>query len=341
MFVRRRDRQNEIVVALIVTITMAFALVFSILLTIDDTQEDETPVEGVPTEPPTIQVAQVTITASPTLTASGSPTVTNTATSTNTATVTNTVTVTSSDIPTDTVTATNTATQTDTATATNTATATDTPSRTPSNTPSDTPKPSSTYTPTATLTHTPRPTRTTVAVEILPSVTPSCTPRTDWEIYIVDIDETFFSIAQRYEMDVETLAVANCISNPSRIYAGQPIRVPDSRLNSSSDAAFEGCNQSNALITVPQAGESLQGEVVLRGVAHGEGFRRYIIDWRPDDPQIDFKSFEEVFEAVLSEGELGTFNTNAFAEGLYWFRLRVLEQNDYIIGECVIRVRFR
>ena len=168
-----------------------------------------------------------------------------------------------------------------------------------------------------------------------------CVAPPDWEIYSIEVGDTFFSIAQRFGVNVEVLAGANCIQDPSRIYAGQPLRVPPGSGFSQTDAAIENCNTPDAVITVPRPGESLDGFVTLRGIARGEGFRRYIVDWRPDDPQIDFRSFEEIFNTVPEEGDLGRFNTDAFDPGLYWFRLRVLETNDFIIGECSIRVRFR
>jgi LysM repeat protein len=177
-----------------------------------------------------------------------------------------------------------------------------------------------------------------VAVAASPTPT-ACVPRSDWEIYTVDIGDTFFSIARRYDLTVDQLAAANCIANPERILAGQPLRVPTGGF-SRDDAAIENCNSPNAILTAPRAGESLDGFVTLQGVARGEGFRRYILDWRAES-MIDFRSFDEVFSAVPEVGDLGRFNTDAFSPGLYWFRLRVLETNDFIIGECSIRVRFR
>ena len=166
-------------------------------------------------------------------------------------------------------------------------------------------------------------------------------PRSDWDIYTIDIGDTFFSIARRYDLSVDQLAEANCIADPSRILAGQPLRVPEGGETSHEDAAIENCNTSDAVLTAPKPGDSLDGFVTLRGVATGPDFRRYILDWRPDDPSVDFRSFAEEFTAVPEVGDLGRFNTDAFPPGLYWFRLQSLETNDFIIGECSIRVRFR
>lgn len=242
--------------------------------------------------------------------------------------------------------------------ATPTFTATNLPSRTPSPSITFTPSPMPTLT-TVALLQTEVPSRTPIPlaqlrtqtangtltqVATLASPTPvPCIPRTDWDIYVIDVGDTFYSIARRYGLSMEVLSAANCIPNLSLIYAGQPIRVPPGgeSVVQGPDAGVEFCNTSDAVITAPATGTSLDGMVILRGVAQGLNFRRYILDWRPDDPTLDYTSFAEVFEMVPAEGVLGQFNTDAFPRGLYWFRLRVLETNDYIIGECAVRVRFR
>lgn len=294
-----------------------------------------------PTRKPTRRPSETrTPTEKPTATASSTLTRTPTMTHTPTASPTPTATATL------TASATPTATHTPTATAILTATRTPTVTQTASSTPTRTPSPTRTATPTlvaqaASPTPSPAATSTTVplAASPLPSPTP-CTLREDWDVYIVEIGDTFFSLARRFGVPLNELAAANCIANPSVIYAGQPLFVPSGGQNPT-DAAFEKCNTPNAIFTAPKAGQSLDGVVTLRGLAFGDGFRRYILDWRPDDPTVDFRSFAEIFTPVTVEGDLGTFNSDAFAPGLYWFRLRVLETNDYIIGECTIRVRFR
>jgi LysM repeat protein len=340
---------------------------------VEDTTSPE-PID-IPTQKPT-EIAQISPTEANTPSATPSPSKTLTLTPTPTATASNTPTHThtSTHTPSPTVTATQTPSHTPTATATPTATLTRTPTPTITLTPFGKPR-TPAVTPTLVVTHTPlvstlpaglagvvateeleaeptitstqAATATTVAIAITPNLVktqePTCTPRSDWDIYIIDVGDTFFSIAQRAGVSMAELQAANCIENPERIFAGQPLRVPPGGVLpvSIADAAIENCNVPDAILTAPKAGEALDGFVVLRGVARGAGFRRYILDWRPDDPAIDYKSFAEVFQIILEEGDLGRFNTDAFDPGLYWFRLRVLETNDYIIGECSIRVRFR
>lgn len=53
-----------------------------------------------------------------------------------------------------------------------------------------------------------------------------CSPRHHWSTYIVQRGDTLTRIAIRFGTTVYQLAVANCLSNPNRIYAGQRLKVP-------------------------------------------------------------------------------------------------------------------
>jgi uncharacterized protein YgiM (DUF1202 family) len=60
----------------------------------------------------------------------------------------------------------------------------------------------------------------------------ACTPRYDWTtIHTVARGETAFRIARRYGITVPDLAAGNCLSNASRIFAGQQLRVPGGSTN--------------------------------------------------------------------------------------------------------------
>jgi|GEM_PF-5327462 len=369
---RRRDRQNELVVALIVTVAMGFALVFGIVLSLQEPEadnDDSTPtVEGLignptdlsdvteiafvteePTQDATENATEAlpeTMTSEPTELVTEEPTATLTP-STTAHDFTKTPTSTLTDTPTVTLTPTNTYTNTSTITPSDTATERPTRTPRPSRTLTPTPTQTSTYTntptitPSFTLTDIP-PTSTTVALAVFPTATPTeCAPRTDWVTYMVERGDTLFSIALLAEIGLQELADANCILDTSQIFAGQTLRVPQDISDVTQDAFIEGCDLPTAVITEPRSGAEVNGVIELSGIASGEGFRRYIIDWRPDESDVDFQSFEEVFTAVETEGVLGTFNTDAFTNGTYFFRLRVLETNDFIIGECIIAVEFR
>ncbi|MCK6578421.1 MAG: LysM peptidoglycan-binding domain-containing protein [Anaerolineae bacterium] len=57
-------------------------------------------------------------------------------------------------------------------------------------------------------------------------IAPMCALRYDWPHYVVRYGDTLARIAAYYRTTVETLAYANCLSNPNLIYAGQALRVP-------------------------------------------------------------------------------------------------------------------
>src|SRR5690606_40667355 len=62
----------------------------------------------------------------------------------------------------------------------------------------------------------------------LPTSAPSCFVRTDWPAYIVQAGDTLFGIALWTGINVDQLALANCLANPNAISAGQVLRVPRS-----------------------------------------------------------------------------------------------------------------
>ncbi|MFP4322603.1 MAG: LysM peptidoglycan-binding domain-containing protein [Anaerolineales bacterium] len=354
---RRRDRQNEVLVAIIVIVAMAFAFVFSILLSLgnEEARQEATAIPAPNTEPPPTREIAIPPSSSPTLSTTSSPTPTDTPTLTAspslTATLTHTPTVTPSATATDTPsqppTATASNTPSDTPRATETLTLTSEPSAT--RTPSRTPRPS--RTPTTTPSDTPRPTQTTVerqASPTHPTATPTpCQPLSNWEVYTVDRGQTFFSIARAAGLTVEELAQANCLTNPERILAGQTLRIPPgTTINEviANDAATQDCASPNGQLLAPQPGESLDGSVQLIGIADGPDFRRYVLSWgadRPDRQNIQYQSFAEEFTPVPSPGPLGEFPSDAFEPGLYWFQLLVMDSRDRELGLCAIRVRFR
>jgi hypothetical protein len=87
-------------------------------------------------------------------------------------------------------------------------------------TPSPTASPPSTAAETPTITLTPEPTETD-----LPLADP-CIPRSDWPVYIIQPGDRLFRIALATGSSVRELQLANCLPNPNRINAGQPLRVP-------------------------------------------------------------------------------------------------------------------
>jgi LCP family protein required for cell wall assembly len=58
-----------------------------------------------------------------------------------------------------------------------------------------------------------------------PVTPPPCVPPSDWGIYPVQEGNTLFSLAQRYDTDVDTLMRVNCL-NTHTIFVGQRLYVP-------------------------------------------------------------------------------------------------------------------
>ena len=95
--------------------------------------------------------------------------------------------------------------------------------------PTYTPSPTLTFTPTATSTPIP-----TFTPTLIPSDTPTPAPLPTEELaiyasgstYIVRPGDTLFSIAMRFGIDPDDLAAVNGIRDPTSIYAGQQIAIP-------------------------------------------------------------------------------------------------------------------
>ncbi len=121
-------------------------------------------------------------------------------------------------------------------------------------------------TPTATRRYTPTPTPSltpTITPTVLPPTatkTPvACTPRTDWPVYVIHLNDTLSSIARRYHTQVLTLMQANCWTS-STIYVGQLLYVPPGVVTPT-------CQRPpyNWVRYTVQAGDSLSAIAVMRG----------------------------------------------------------------------------
>jgi len=72
-----------------------------------------------------------------------------------------------------------------------------------------------------------RPAPTNTSVSIPPTAALPCTPRADWAAtYTIQRGDTLFAVAQRFNLTLQQLQQANCISDPNLIQVGQVLRVP-------------------------------------------------------------------------------------------------------------------
>jgi nucleoid-associated protein YgaU len=248
---RRRNRSNELLVAIAVIGVLALALTFGIILTLSSVNE---PSNREKTETAIALLNDQTDVAVR-ITTTGTIPVTEEPSLSPTSALSDTPTEAPSNTPTREPSEPSTPDESETEAAiaqqaTDTPEPTATPSRTPTNTPEPTDTPTYTPSPSATATHTPTDTRTPTPTEILetltftpyPSLTPSITPfggdRTNtpsasgcaipegWRPYTIQRGDTLSSLAVRFGLRLNELAEANCITDPDQITSGQIIYAP-------------------------------------------------------------------------------------------------------------------
>ena len=61
-------------------------------------------------------------------------------------------------------------------------------------------------------------------------VSPSQAPEDEGEVYVVKPGDTLYGISQELDVSVEDLAVLNDITDPTQLYVGRRLKVPERRL---------------------------------------------------------------------------------------------------------------
>ncbi|MCK4315229.1 MAG: LysM peptidoglycan-binding domain-containing protein, partial [Anaerolineae bacterium] len=69
----------------------------------------------------------------------------------------------------------------------------------------------------------------TMLMLLIGVVPASAAPSESCPVHVVQRGETLYSIARRYGVDMWTIARANGITNPNRIYVGQRLAIPTGR----------------------------------------------------------------------------------------------------------------
>lgn len=76
-------------------------------------------------------------------------------------------------------------------------------------------------------TNQPAATNTTASVQVQSTSALPCTPRADWTAtYTILRGDTLFAVAQKFNLTLQQLQQANCISDPNVLQVGQALRVP-------------------------------------------------------------------------------------------------------------------
>jgi len=202
-----------------------------------------------------------------------------------------------------------------------------------------------------------------------PSLTPSITPfggeRTstpaasgcitppNWIRYAIQQGDTLFRLSQRFNLSMDQLAAANCITDISNITAGQFLYVPPGS-NVTPPAVTPGqvvvipgapglsfdCGNPSATITQPTAGTVLQGTFAVYGTATHPDFQFYRLQVSGGDIKDEDFATWDVYRTPVASGQLGIINANAFAPGDYWLRLTVVDNTGNYLPQCTVRVRF-
>ncbi|PJF44408.1 MAG: hypothetical protein CUN55_04195 [Phototrophicales bacterium] len=368
---QRRDRQSEVVVAVIAVGVIAVALTFGIVLSLGTPNEEPilTPSMAsqaniaISDQRPTIAITIIaqnftatsqftethTITTNIATASSTLTTELSTATPSNSPTFTESPTYTATPDPSSTPTrrlntATSTTTNTHTLTPTKTKTKTATSSATlsPTNTATNTAtqKPSLTPTPTPTATITPFPTLT-VTPYLLPATRTNCVPKSDWKPYVVQPGDILFEIALASGLRTDTLRQANCIEG-SHIIAGQTILVPPNspllQTQNTPIPSAPNCKNPLIQITYPLNGDSLSAPFAVRGIADNEYFGYYHLQISPN-PQTVFTIYESN-RRIPTNDVLGTVNVPEFPSGNYVLRLIVFNQWGNAVDYCEVQIIF-
>lgn len=183
-------------------------------------------------------------------------------------------------------------------------------------------------------------------------------PRPSGQVYTVKPGDTLFSIAARFGTTVNALAMANNISNPNLLFAGQQLVIP------SGSAGYPPshppvkvvkkvvvvekkpapkplrpalCNDRTQ-ITFPRRGETLDGigTFSVTGTANIEDFQFYKLELGVGKSPIEFHSItDDVFRKSIVNGILyRDWNTGALPEGTYTLRLTVVDNSGQFPPPC-------
>ncbi len=294
-----------------------------------------------------IDTVQVTNTSRATAT----PRATNTLQVTNTPRATNTAQAANTPRATNTLQVTNTPRSTATPRPTNTTQVTNTPRAT--NTPRTTAAPgvtnavTATRTPRANITPTDQP---SVRLELTPSRTPTnCQLPNGWATYMVEPNNTLFSISLAVNSTVEELRTVNCLVNADNIRSGQMLFVPRLPINPvstlgtgsvGSNRAVMGCISPETLIISPTRLQRLNNVFVVLGTASRADFWYYKLEVRLEG-STTYNFYSDSYVQV-SNGVLGEINPKLFGAGEYWIRLSVVDIAGRILTDmfCEVPVIF-
>lgn len=137
--------------------------------------------------------------------------------------------------------------------------------------------------------------------------------------------ETLSTLAAVADVPVERILRRNCLPDDYQAITGDAILLPTEGEFGrviAPDAPLDCSAPEVASFTTIQAGQTLSGQVEIRGVAGGADFRRYHLDIRPDGylrPIAILSGNTPVNGRVL-----GLLETDDLPLGLAWLRLTII-----------------
>ncbi len=171
----------------------------------------------------------------------------------------------------------------------------------------------------------------------IPGAKPAPPPAQCGVWYIVRPGDTVSALALRYGTTVWAIASANNLPNANHIYVGQRLYIPCRRVPLPPSPA--NCSH----ITSPQHGSTVSGKVTVRGTANVDNFWYYKFEYRKDDGQENWITYDGLKVTPVVNGVLGEWDLNALQlpDGRYWFRVVIVDQTGNYPPPCEMRLYVR
>jgi hypothetical protein len=105
-----------------------------------------------------------------------------------------------------------------------------------------------------------------------------------------------------------------------------------------------GCANSNATLTEPETGESVQGQVIFKGVANIPGFAFYKLEYHDLQSESYWLAISASNTAVCEQGcpqedQLGTWDSSLVRPGQYAVQLVVTDTQSNAPLPCQILIQ--
>jgi LysM repeat protein len=175
----------------------------------------------------------------------------------------------------------------------------------------------------------------------IPGTQPAPQPTTCGVWYTVRAGDTVSALALRHGTTVWAIVSANSLASANRIYTGQRLYIP---CGSTGTSPSPGTGKENCgHITFPRHGSTVSGKVTVRGTANVDNFWYYKFEYRLDDGQTDWITYDDLKRTPVENGVLGEWDLNALQlpDGWYWFRVVIVDWSGNYPPPCEMRLYVR